>query len=149
MTQDLAGAVLDLELPRIVPYLRQQPHLLVGQLHLIVRDPAMDTLSPEILAGMGEFFARKQPDLDSLTYHDMQNLLDNSDAASYAALSRSCRYVYDSCAPSLDKYQDEAFERFERHVDLNQDMQECDLVFENDDDNEVADNRDFDMEFGV
>ena len=91
---------------------------------------------------MGEIFARKQPNLSSLTYHDMQSLVDNADAKSYAALSRSCRSVHDSCKPSLDKYQDEAEERFERHIDLNQARQECEMQ-DLEDDRDWSEGEDF------
>ena len=87
----------------------------------------MNPLPYDVLAGLGEFLARKQPNLGGLTYHDMQGLVDNADAKSYAALSHSCRSVHGSCKPSLDKYRDEAEERVERLIDLNLAKGECEM----------------------
>ena len=88
-----------------------------------LQNPAMNSLPTEVMENLGAFFARKQPDLTTLS---AKGLLDNGDK-SYRELSATCRAAHDACKSTIETHMDEAQARFDRFEEIEHAREECEI----------------------
>ena len=61
----------------------------------------MNTLSPELLAGMGEFFARKPFDMENECFGDERFRFGTGDVKDFAAFGGSCKHVHSAAVDKI------------------------------------------------